>query len=70
MIDVTDDELFEICNALNTHASHFRNLAETRKAKKQTKDVWRTEADKLNAITCKLLEQRRIERMEDLIPDD
>lgn len=64
-ITVTDEELFEICDALNSKASHYRNLADTRRVSKKSKDVWRTSADELNGLTQRLLKGREIEDLVD-----
>lgn len=63
----SEQEAFEICDALNSHAQHFDNLAATQPAPKQTKDVWRAKAERLRRLGLKVLNGRTLAQLETLI---
>ncbi len=69
-IKLTKQEIFEISHCLNKEAKHFREMANVRemandetssirKTPEYTIGIWKAHADKLNALTCKLIESQR-----------
>ncbi len=63
-VNLTRDEIFEIGHCLNKEAKHFRELVDDRiisphNTPQQTIGIWNDHANKLNALTCKLIDAQR-----------
>jgi hypothetical protein len=57
----SDDEVYDICNALIQQAQHFTALAKnSTHVLETTKDVWRKKADDLLSLSEKVLNGRDI----------
>jgi hypothetical protein len=60
-IDLDNNQINNICNALNTHAKHFDDLAAKGKpgSSEDTKAFWAEHARELREITNHILRQRQ-----------
>ncbi len=57
-IELSDIQINNICNALNTHAKHFDVLVQTCRDSEETKEFWREHARELRETTNLILWQR------------
>lgn len=64
-VPLTADEIYEVCNGLNSEAGRFDGLiAKARqpgsRQSEQTIYVWRNHADQLRGLTRKILDARKL----------
>jgi hypothetical protein len=58
-IDLDNTQINNICDALNTRAQHFDELAAKPGRSEDTRELWREHARELREITNHILRQRQ-----------